>query len=459
VLRSQTDRIGLLRPARKFAIRVGDERSSRGRGRAAARGRVRQNAVLSRLQHVSRVALAVTVGLGAAGIPVQAGLAAYTPFQRGDVLASVDGGINRYAQDGAFEDTVLPAGSGVDSLCFDASGDHLIAPGVGILDSSGKPLPFQWASAAPAYGECAADGFGDVYLGGAPSGRFTEGPRDPWATIRRFDLNGNLLQSYTVDVGENLHALDVSSLGVAPDRCPISYGGAGAGPLPCDEMAQLSDLSGQLLRGYHDASSSLDERWISLDPDGSSFWVGSGYLGGTLARYGIGSGQRLAQLRVPGLEGVAIYSPTLLGDANVENGVDYDPAGTAEAFLMRVNRSGQMSHLNLYLDASSTARQVVVGVYSDDDGHPGTLRARATIDEAAAGAWNEVQIQSMRVTAGQHWWLALLGPWGTGTVSFRDVLSVGLPAQISAQHQLISLPVRWSSGTGYHDGPVSAYTN
>jgi hypothetical protein len=154
---------------------------------------------------------------------------------------------------------------------------------------------------------------------------------------------------------------------------------------------------------------------------------------------------------------MAIYGPPLLGNANVLRTVDPNAAGTAEAFSTRARHSGQVTRLHLYVDSSSTASQVVVGIYSDRGGHPGTLRARSTMSDLSPGSWNYVDLPGTPVTAGQQYWIAVLGPKGGGTISLRDA-GRGGPSDSSVQINLSDLPAHWSgaahAGTS---GPLSAY--
>jgi hypothetical protein len=76
--------------------------------------------------------------------------------------------------------------------------------------------------------------------------------------------------------------------------------------------------------------------------------------------------------------------------------------------------SGQLTHLHLWVDRSSTASNVVLGVCSDRKGHPGALQEQATITNVRAGSWNYVDVRPMPVTAGQRYWIAVLGPKGRG---------------------------------------------
>ena len=131
----------------------------------------------------------------AAVLTVGAQAATADGFQRGDVLASVGNPsvIARFAPDGTAKG-VLADSAGAGPLCFDPSGEHLVAPGTGLYDSTGTRLASAWASVTPV-GDCTVDRAGNVYLAGGPStgDRFTGR-----ATIRKFDLTGHPLGSYDV---------------------------------------------------------------------------------------------------------------------------------------------------------------------------------------------------------------------------------------------------------------------
>jgi hypothetical protein len=290
------------------------------------------------LPRVMRPAYAIAAVL-AAVLTVGAQAATADGFDRGDVLVSVGNPsvIARFAPDGT------PKGALADSaragqLCFDPSSEHLVAPGTGLYDSTGARLASAWASVTPG-GDCTVDRAGNVYLAGAPS----VGTR---GTIRKFDLTGHPLGSYDVAATGNAYASTVTSVDLAPDQCTIYYdleGGEdimrydvcthtqllprfGTAGFPCDrlrvrangEVVVTCDHFGRLL----DASGSpkqtfaspidpfsMSLRFTALDPDGTSFWMGS--LGGPLARFDIASGNQIGQNLITGtsLGGVAVYSP------------------------------------------------------------------------------------------------------------------------------------------------------
>jgi hypothetical protein len=81
---------------------------------------------------------------------------------------------------------------------------------------------------------------------------------------------------------------------------------------------------------------------------------------------------------------------------------------------------------------------------------------QATITSPQKGAWNSVTVPAAALTAGQKYWIAILGPSGSGVVQFRDVGSGG-KAQVSSQTNLTALPATWSRGATYGNSPMSAY--
>jgi len=443
----------------------------------------------------SRV-LAVSIVLGACASAALPGLASGAPFQRGDVFftdgtdAPGTANIQEYSPSGELQQTI-PGTLGATAMCFDPSGGHLILPGVGLFDSSGNPLASNWASVTDA-GRCVADGFGDVYVSSEASD-----------SITKYDLTGDLIQTFTPAIyGGGIFPWGID---LAPDECTIYYGAFQdsfngrfnvctntQGPtfsnnsienspddlrvLPngqilvtTDVGGLLYDASGSVLREYVPGIPiSNDLRSMSLDPDGTSFWmsgaygvvhydINSGSLLSMWCRFSFGVGNCTGPSAAFGL--AAVYGPPLVGNADVENHVDHNPGGTAEAFPVTVSYSGQISSLDLYVNSTSTASQVIVGVYSNKNGKPGTLQNQAMITNVVAGSWNDVQIPSIPVTAGQRVWIALLGPNGGGTIRFRDDAqsSPGEGSQTSAQTHLTALPATWSVGTDWPTGNLSAY--
>jgi hypothetical protein len=440
----------------------------------------------------SALCVVLAVAAGAAG---SRAMAASAPLHRGDVLDVGQGDIDRYTLDGAPEGT-FAAGVNAGTMCMDPNGKYVVAPGAGLFDTSGSPVPSSWATDLGS--ECAADGRGHVYLAGGPSG-FDPATYAAWGTIRKFDLTGRLLDSYTVDTTGFTYAPGTVSLDVAPDPCILYYGTSGGDLVyryDACAKSQLSRWSGsdpqndwlRILPDWrvavafdfgvslHEASGSLiwsqpsgsqpwpgpapgpvpiEFRYVSLDPVGKSVLAG-GQSGGVW-RFDLATGQLLGDWYPAGGGGVPmVYAPPLLGNANIQGTRDYNPAGTAEAFLSPARFSGDLSSLDFYVDSSSTAAKVAVGIYSDRKGHPDVLLTQASIDSPRGGSWNHVTVPDISVTAGQRLWIAALGPYGAGTIRFRDAL-VGQGSETSAQHRLSALPAKWSTGTTYGNGYLSAH--
>ncbi|MDP9125257.1 MAG: hypothetical protein M3N82_11775, partial [Pseudomonadota bacterium] len=151
-------------------------------------------------------------------------------------------------------------------------------------------------------------------------------------------------------------------------------------------------------------------------------------------------------------------SPLLVGSSTVQNGVDTNPNGMAEAFVFTAAASGTSTALNLYLDKSNTAKVVTVGVYADAGGTPGALLSTGSTSVAIAGAWNAIAVPAVKVVAGTKYWIAVLTPLGAaGSVKVRDLVSGGAGTVASAQGTLKAMPASWSAGQQYANSPLSAY--
>jgi len=315
--------------------------------------------------------------------------------------------------------------------------------------------------------------------------------------MRKYSLKGNLLRTLNADMpnGSGPWGIDV-----APDECTIYYavqqGTEGISrfnactdtQLPLfntfvfdddvkvlpnwqvlsldDGTATLWDTSGARVRTFSPPPAALGTslRSLGVDPGGSSFWTGGGR---GLAQFDIATGNQLGLWCDPSFDsacsnvaargpGATVYAPPLVGDADVESTVDWNPPGMAEAFSATAGYSGQMTGLHLYLDPSSTASKAIVGVYANDHGQPGTLLAHATITGLDAGSWNFVGIHPVSINATQRYWIAVLGVKGAGNLRFRDTNGGGRSI-ISAKSNLTALPGHWSTGQGWASAPISAY--
>ncbi|WP_270888309.1 choice-of-anchor R domain-containing protein [Pedococcus sp. 5OH_020] len=237
-----------------------------------------------------------------------------------------------------------------------------------------------------------------------------------------------------------------NSLGLRADGTVLAYGIWGeAGPPRLQNAASVSASTVDLFLGRDTTISSYPTQTGDRPAD-------AGYLA-----VSAGEGYSLA---IHAVQEPLPWIPPL-GSAEVQPWVDSNPAGTAEAFQYTASRDASVSTLHLHLDASNAARTLVVGVYRDDHGRPGTLLSTGTSRDPVAGQWNAIPISTTQIEAGQRYWLALLGPKDTGLIRFRDLPSgTGGPAIISRQTNLTSsrgLPASWTSGTRFTSSPASAY--
>lgn len=146
----------------------------------------------------------------------------------------------------------------------------------------------------------------------------------------------------------------------------------------------------------------------------------------------------------------------LLGDQRIEGTDDSNTPGQAEAFSYTAGASGTVGHLAVYVDGSNAAASVVLGLYADSGGRAGTLLTQGSV-KPTKNAWAIAPVPVATVTAGQRYWIAILGPASTGTVGFRDVGSAGTTSQTSSQTSLSTLPASWLPGQNWPSTPASAY--
>ena len=64
---------------------------------------------------------------------------------------------------------------------------------------------------------------------------------------------------------------------------------------------------------------------------------------------------------------------------------------------------------------------------------------------------------SAPIASGSSYWIAVLGPSGSGVVRFRDRGTTAGAAETSSQTTLTTLPPTWTRERSYTDGPLSAY--
>ena len=163
---------------------------------------------------------------------------------------------------------------------------------------------------------------------------------------------------------------------------------------------------------------------------------------------------------------VAQTQQLLVGTQKIQASLDSDNSETAEAFPVWATSSGQINSLSLYLDRSSTAATVWVGLYSSYAGHPLRLLSQAAIPQPVPGQWNPVSIPAVQVRNGREYWVALLGL--NGQIEFRDTYCYNAyggtsrhgqygGSEKSRQANLTSLPTTWWTGSQYSTCAISMF--
>jgi hypothetical protein len=109
---------------------------------------------------------------------------------------------------------------------------------------------------------------------------------------------------------------------------------------------------------------------------------------------------------------------TLIGNASVQSGTDSNDDGVAEAFPFTASASGKATEASVFIDSDSAATGLVVGLYSDSSGAPGTLLGQGWTSSPISGGWNTLSFPWVSISAGTRYWLALLGTGGQ--LKFRD---------------------------------------
>ncbi len=156
---------------------------------------------------------------------------------------------------------------------------------------------------------------------------------------------------------------------------------------------------------------------------------------------------------------VATSSPPVLlvGDdpkTGTQTTTDTISKGTAKAFLKKADKTGRVTSLSVNVVSGSTAFDV--GLYTNNNGRPGTLLARGTQSAAKSGK-NTVLLSATSITAGTTYWIAILSPGGNLQVSDR-VGGGTQPSETGPATASTTLPTTWwTSGTPSYDGPLAGF--
>jgi hypothetical protein len=155
----------------------------------------------------------------------------------------------------------------------------------------------------------------------------------------------------------------------------------------------------------------------------------------------------------------AIAGPAILiGDQTIQTERVSLTAGQAASYQYVATQSGQASLVRVYLDPGSSATVVRVALYSDQAGAPGTILAQGSAPALTAG-WIVVNLPPVSLVRDVRYWVAVLAPIGSGSLTIRDAghggSSLGSSSLLSRQETLAAFPLTWSSGTATARSPMS----
>ncbi len=188
--------------------------------------------------------------------------------------------------------------------------------------------------------------------------------------------------------------------------------------------------------------------------------TGSAYTaisGPTSTAQGTTAATKSSAVAAASAAGASAAAGVLLGDQQIEATVDTNGAGSAEAFPFTAQSGGTATSIAVYVDSHNHATTLAAGLYSDNNGHPGSLLVSGLHSDPKAGAWTTITLNSSSILAGQTYWVAILGRGGT--LAFRDRDNGSCTSESSRSSSLTALPSSWSTGATWRTCPVSAYVN
>ncbi len=148
----------------------------------------------------------------------------------------------------------------------------------------------------------------------------------------------------------------------------------------------------------------------------------------------------------------------VVGDQNIESTVMSIPAGTALAYKVTPKQAQRLTTTQVYLDASSTVTKLQTYIYtSTPDGlHPRYAWWASGMVTAIPGAWNSANFGSMSLTAGQPYWIVILGTGGSLNLRHYPK-GTNVTETSPSTTKLTSLPNTWVTGVVSTGGPASVY--
>jgi hypothetical protein len=165
---------------------------------------------------------------------------------------------------------------------------------------------------------------------------------------------------------------------------------------------------------------------------------------------------QLALLALTTAVAVPATADAAVGTTSIGPAIDYNLAGRAQVYRYTAAADAKVNRLSIYLDASSTASAVELGLY---DVARSSRAARCVITAPAADRWNRCTFPLASVVAGRRYYTGVLQPTdSTGTVRYRNI-QTGPATFGSASAALAVLPTTWVQGPRWGRQAASLYAD
>jgi PKD repeat protein/type 1 glutamine amidotransferase len=156
--------------------------------------------------------------------------------------------------------------------------------------------------------------------------------------------------------------------------------------------------------------------------------------------------------------------PVPLGSRAIAPTYDDNVAGMAEAFRYEAKSDGPVDAVNVYLDkhwdrkkSGNPGAKLIAGVYSDNNGRPGSLLGQGSLTSFRYRDWNTVPIAATEVEKGKQYWIALLGIKDDFVYRTHGG-SLGESPSVTSPKNLQALPATYRVDKTFpKDGPASVY--
>ena len=158
---------------------------------------------------------------------------------------------------------------------------------------------------------------------------------------------------------------------------------------------------------------------------------------------------------------IRVAAKPIIGTRTLGSGSSTLSAGLPEAYQAKSSASGDISKIEVYVEADTTANYLVAGIYSNYHNHPDLLLAtgEVRISHKRAAGWESVDIGSVHLAKDTKYWIAVLGVGGVLNVRNYDGANGFGPSETykRTKGDAAALPTAWKTGTVYpHDGPLTA---